>query len=314
MEKITLAIVLAILTSSARAQPNPMDEARTHFKNATELYDANNFRGALVEFKRAYELSPSYKILFNIGQVEMELQDYAEALKAYTRYLREGGPDVPPDRVAQLNAEIERVKGRVGYVVVQTGAGAEVLVDEVSVGYAPLPEPVPVNTGPHHVTVRSSGREPINRDVDVAGKQQVTVAIDVPATSTGVQTKPGITRANPTPHTTHPFNSKLVMLGGGILFVGGSTLAIVELTKVPSNCSVSTNHCLGPPNDPSLKKAGDAIRLSNIGWTIGGVGLAALAGGIVWYVTGAKTEQEPKLAATPWLTPDGGGIALSGRL
>jgi len=71
-----------------------LDEAKQHLAAATQLYDENNFRGALVELQRAYELAPSYKILFNIGQVEMELQDYAAALQAYSRYLsdREFGP------------------------------------------------------------------------------------------------------------------------------------------------------------------------------------------------------------------------------
>src|SRR5438105_2983977 len=98
VKRIVVAAFLLAATP-AGAQPSPVDQAKAHFKNGTDLYDENNFRGALVEFQRAYELAPSYKILFNIGQVDMELQDYAGAMTAYARYLREGGPDVSADRI-----------------------------------------------------------------------------------------------------------------------------------------------------------------------------------------------------------------------
>jgi hypothetical protein len=189
MEKLNIrvvAILFGTLWSLGRAAhaDTKIDEARARVQSGTELYDENNFRGALVEFQRAYELAPSYKILFNIAQVELELQDYAGALTAYTRYLREGGPDVPPDRVTQVSAEIERLKGRVGHVTIQTAAGAEVLIDDVSIGYAPLPEAAAVNAGQHKIVVHAAGRDPVTRIMDVAGRQDVTVALDKNAPGT----------------------------------------------------------------------------------------------------------------------------------
>jgi tetratricopeptide (TPR) repeat protein len=181
MEKIGLVGFVAcwlLVAGSAWAQPeDQVREAQAHFKRGAAYYDEDNFRGALVEFQRAYELSPSYKILFNIGQVQLELQDFAGAQRAFTRYLREGGPDVPAARVEEVNHELERLSGRVGELTIQTAAGAEVLIDDASVGFAPLPEPVAVNVGRHQVAVHISGREPQRRVVDVAGQQQLTVAL-----------------------------------------------------------------------------------------------------------------------------------------
>ncbi len=179
MEKLTIrGLVLAVSLTAGVAHADPkLDEAKVHLSTGTQLYDENNYRGALVEFQRAYALAPSYKILFNIAQVSMELQDYASALKAYTRYLAEGGPDVPADRAAQTAAEIDRLKGRVGRVTIVTAPGAEILLDDVAIGFAPLPEPVPVNAGQHKVTVHVTGREPVSRVYDVAGRQEVTAAV-----------------------------------------------------------------------------------------------------------------------------------------
>src|SRR5580704_19513937 len=133
MEEVKrLAFALVVLASPFAIADTKIDEAKAHFKSGTDLYDENNFRGALVEFQRAYELAPSYRVLYNIGQVDMELADYAGALTAYRRYLREGGPDVPADRVREVTGELQRLKGRVGTIIVQTAAGAEVLVDDLS--------------------------------------------------------------------------------------------------------------------------------------------------------------------------------------
>jgi hypothetical protein len=177
MGKLTLAIFLVGAVARVAHADAKLDEAKQHLEAATQLYDENNFRGALAELQRAYELAPSYKILFNIGQVEMELKDYAGALRAYTRYLSEGGPDVPAERAKQVRADLERVRGRVGNIEVQTAAGAEVLIDDVAVGFAPLPEPVAVNAGRHKVTVHIAGKDPVSRIYDVAGRQEISAAI-----------------------------------------------------------------------------------------------------------------------------------------
>ena len=179
MEEVKrLAFALVMLAAPVALADSKVDEAKQHFKSGTDLYDENNFRGALVEFQRAYELAPSYRILYNIGQVDMELQDYAGALIAYRRYIREGGSDVPPARVGQVKEEIEKLSRRVGQIIVQTAPGAEVLVDDIRVGFAPLPEPATVNTGRHQVTVHVQGHQADSRVVDIAGQQDVTVAID----------------------------------------------------------------------------------------------------------------------------------------
>jgi hypothetical protein len=178
VKRLAFALAFVVLAAPVAVADSKIDEAKAHFKSGTDLYDENNFRGALVEFQRAYELAPSYKILYNIGQVDMELQDYAGALVAYRRYLREGGSDVPPARVGQVKEELDKLSRRVGRIVVQTVPGAEVLVDDIRVGFAPLPEPATVNTGRHQVTVHVTGHEPDSRVVDIAGQQDVTVAID----------------------------------------------------------------------------------------------------------------------------------------
>jgi len=294
MEKVKLlALTIVMFAASARAQPQ--DEAKAHFKRGTDLYDENNFRGALVEFQKAYELAPSYKLLFNIGQVEMELQDYAGAVKAYSRYLREGGPDIPSPRVQQVQAEIDRLKGRIGRVTVQTAPGAEVLVDEVSVGFAPLPEPATVNAGRHTITIHVNGHDPQSRAVDVAGQEQVTVVL---GTELAVSAPPGLRQDEPA----KPRGKTPMYVAWGITGVFAATAGVFAYTAKSDADDLAKLRTTFPVTkaqlDSAASKTGVAAALAD-GFTAG----ALIAGGIALYLTltqpPARAEKTVRLHVTP---------------
>ena len=304
-----LALIASLLASVAHAD-GKLDEAKAHLQSGASLYDENNFRGALVEFQKAYDLAPSYKILFNIGQVEMELQDYAGALKAYTRYLKEGGPDVPPDRSAQVNAEIERLKGRVGFLVVQTTAGAQVLVDDVQVGYAPLPDPVPVAAGQHRVTVTINGHDPVNRVFDVAGKETVTaaLAIDVGAAPpTTPVTIPVVTPVEAGPKSKTPVYAMWSVTGAFV--IGAGVFAVIahgdsnDLTNLRNSYPVTPEQ-LDSQRSKTVRDAAITDVLT---------GAAIVSAGIAAYLTltrmGHDNAKEKPIALH--VTPT--GFAVMGR-
>jgi tetratricopeptide (TPR) repeat protein len=287
MAKITYQLLLgASLVAGVAHADTKLDEAKAHLQSGTALYDENNFRGALVEFQRAYELAPSYKILFNIAQVEMELQDYAGALKAYTRYVKEGGPDLAPGRVAQVNADIERLKARVGFLVIQTANGAGVLVDDAPVGYAPLPEPVAVSGGQHRVTVNVTGKEPVTRVFDVAGRQTVIAALAVDATGTAVQPPP----ATPAPIDGPPRPMAIYVawgVTGGLAIVAGVFGVIAhgdanDLAKLRSTYPV-TSQQLDSQRSKTVRSAAltDAF-----------AGAAVLSAGAALYFTFRRTADQ----------------------
>jgi hypothetical protein len=83
---------------------------------------------------------------------------------------------------------------------------------------------------------------------------------------------------------------------------------------VPDECSVSTHNCAAPPGDPAFTDASDAVRLSNIGWGVAGIGTAAFAASVVWYVRSKHVEDEPESTVTPWATSSSVGLTLRTRL
>lgn len=170
---VRVVVVLSVLGGGALAE-SAVEGARTHFKRGAELYDEGNLQAALVEFKRAHQLAPNYKLLYNIAQVHVQLQDYARAVDNFSRYLSEGGDDINARRREEVAHELERLKGRIGQLRITAQAGREVLVDEESVGFAPLPRALAVNSGRHKVSVMSDGK-PETRVVEVAGLQTLEV-------------------------------------------------------------------------------------------------------------------------------------------
>ncbi len=86
---------------------------------------------ALVEFKRAYSLAPTWQVLFNIGQSYFQSHDYAGALVTLQRFVDEGKERIPDDRRALVDAEIADLANRVGHVSISSNlAGATVTIDD----------------------------------------------------------------------------------------------------------------------------------------------------------------------------------------
>jgi tetratricopeptide (TPR) repeat protein len=68
--------------------PTTAQKAQEHHRKATLLFDAGNYREAIVEFEEAYVLTEDPEFLFNIGQAHRLRGDSKSALRAYKRYLQ----------------------------------------------------------------------------------------------------------------------------------------------------------------------------------------------------------------------------------
>jgi hypothetical protein len=182
---LALMISLEALASSAHAAPTDakarkaMEEASTHFRRGVKLFEEGDAAAALVEFKRANEIAPNWSVLYNIAGCYYQLGDYAHALTTYEQYLKDGAADVPAKKRGEVQKELEELRTRVGKVTVKTAKGAEVLIDDESLGTAPLAAPALVSAGRRKVTVRPVDAPPINRMVDVVGGDVLTVEVAV---------------------------------------------------------------------------------------------------------------------------------------
>ena len=164
--------------SERQVSKSMIEEAQRHYTRGIELFKNSIYDAALVEFKRAYEIAPSYKIQYNIGQVSRQLDDYASAVIAYRQYLSEGGVNISAARQAEVKAELERIEQWVGRIeVASSSPDAEIVIDDVVVGRTPL-STMFVNAGRRRVTATLPGHPSLSRIVDLAGGETEKVVFD----------------------------------------------------------------------------------------------------------------------------------------
>jgi hypothetical protein len=189
------------LASRKEPSQSEIEDGQRHYKRGVELFKNGVYDAALIEFRRAYEIAPSFKILYNIAQVSRQLDDYASAVDAYQRYLREGKGDVPAAREMEVKAELERINQWVGRLEISSSSpDATIAIDDIVVGRGTLTSLL-VNSGRRKVTATMAGRAPLTRVVDVAGGETAKLSFDF-ATENARASSP--TPTEPTRESTKP--------------------------------------------------------------------------------------------------------------
>jgi tetratricopeptide (TPR) repeat protein len=179
------AALLGLAAPAALADPpaasstaSPVKDAAKHFHRGVALYSEADYRGALIEFKRAYDIAPNASVLYNVGETYYQLQNYAAALAVFERYLTEAGTTAPHRREVEQTLDILRT--RVGKIRITANAGGcEVTVDDELVGKAPFDGPVTVSVGRRKITAMAPGYSPDTRFVEVAAGDTVDVALSL---------------------------------------------------------------------------------------------------------------------------------------
>lgn len=164
----------AFAADSAGVDAETLNKARAHFEQGVEFYAEGDYRAALIELQRAYELHRTYKLLYNLGQVAYELRDYAGAERFFRDYLAKGGTELSPERRREIKQELARLRSRVATLRVGTNRpGATVRVDDHVVVH---PEgSLRVSAGRRVIRAEASGFSPIERVVDVTGGEELKV-------------------------------------------------------------------------------------------------------------------------------------------
>ncbi len=164
--------------AAAQAGDAALRDAGLHFQRGVTLYGETDYRGALIEFQRAYEITPNGAVLYNIGETEYQLRDYASALVTFERFLVEAPGD--DGHRPEVEANIRELRTRVGRLTINTvPRGAEISVDDRVVGKTPFDNPVVVGAGRVRVTATMAGRAPESREVEVAVDGDVTVLLQL---------------------------------------------------------------------------------------------------------------------------------------
>lgn len=228
---LALGAALAFAPAPARAEtPAAVKKAGKHFQRGVTLYNEADYRAALVEFRRAYEVAPNPAVLYNIGQTYYQLQSYAQALTTFERFLAEAGEGASHQK--EVEETVEVLKARVGKLVITVNReGCELTIDDELAGKSPLGEPVRVSIGRRKVIAMCEGRPAETRIVEVAAGDQleVPIAIAAPADLTPAAAAARLATPAPAPKSTAATWRKVGWVTTGVLAAGAVTTGVLAL-------------------------------------------------------------------------------------
>jgi tetratricopeptide (TPR) repeat protein len=297
----------------AAAAPSP-DEARAaahvHFDKGLAASNEQRFGEAEVEFEKAHELWPDYRVLYNIGKVRVALGRFAEAVDAWEGYLDQGGAAIADDRRQEIAEAVTAALAHVATLTVRVApGGAEVRLDGRLVGVSPLAAPLRMTEGKHTVEALLAGRPVQLRELELPGASTLDVALDFPVAAPLAPAPPPVSPAvlvDKAPAREPPRHWRAISSGvagaglvaaaiGALVAYGGAQDANAARARLVE----AATPAMGGPGDPAkydaAKLAFDNARTRNeLGWALVGFGAAAVVAGgglaVYWSGSGAAVR------------------------
>lgn len=316
------------------------DKARELYLEGQEAGAKKRWGEAYANFLAAWSLKPHYQIAGNLGWVEVELGRYREAAEHLSYYLREAPKEKVKERQS-VEVLLAEARKHVGALALQVEpAGAEVLLDGVSIGKAPLAGEVFVEPGPRAIEARLDGYKSAKEIVEMAAGSSREVPLrlmksesEAPSVAgvTGAATKserPSVTKAQGSERDEgRPYRGVVIAgIAASVAAVGmGVGFAIVASGKADNadeRLAVlvgkgGARSCSAPAFAPdciaidSDRQARDTFRDLAI-WSFIGGGVLSTA--TVIYAVAAPRSKPPGAARVlPQAFAGGGGLLLVGE-
>lgn len=174
------AVVLLALFAQETPSPDASEakaRAQALLYQGAQHYERAEFAEALDRFEQAYEVFPSPKLLFNIGQASRELGRPVDAIDAFERFLAQAA-NSPDEMTAEARRSLTELSEKIGKLLIEcTVAEAEIAVDGKLIGPAPIADLVRVMPGAHQITATHPGTTPAIQNVTVAAGTVQTVVM-----------------------------------------------------------------------------------------------------------------------------------------
>lgn len=291
---LCLACAFSVAAQDTHATERTRTEASNHFRLGVELFQEGDFRGALMEFQRAYDTAPDARLLYNIGQAKLALQDYVGAMHSYERYL--ASSTVQPERRAQVEQAIVAMRERTARVRVTVSRdGAEVTMDDVKLGTSPMKTPVLVNVGRHVFSARAPDGATAREAIEVVGGDVRDLKLELVA-----PVDPSLATA---PVERGWAGGRRAAISGWS--IGGALLLSGMVTGIMAHRAESDLDDLLDQPEPSHNAIADQKNSANTlsittDVLLGAGALVAVAGTVAWLYRQRDADVEPEVSALRW--------------
>lgn len=300
-------LVLCLLT---QAQPAPSETDRL-IAQGIELREQGNDGDALEIFRKAYELSRGGRALAQLALAEQAMGRWLEA-ETHLRAALDTTQDkwISANRQA-LEGAVQIIQQRLGTVEVLCSVnGADVKLNNRSVGRCPLPMPARVVAGSVVLEVAADGYWPVTRNLLVQGGGVVREPVELAAKTMPDTNGQPLPKRNPTAVEVQPPARVLpplfwVGMGTAIAGVGAAVGGFVVGYSLAGQydldaCSV--------PSPPASASCPDYRTPTAVGWIA--VGIAAVGAGLGVYSVLAE-QSEPTMTWNGGPTGSGLGMAVA---
>lgn len=286
----------------AGAAPGPESAANPGtidlIKDAVAEYDARHFEEARALFRRALAIEPTARTLRGIGMAAFELRDYVDATRALSAALTEPRRPLTAEQREHVRALLARAQAFVGQFTLNvTPSDGQLTVD----GRAITREAdgtVLLSFGHHLLVLRCSTCAPVERAVDVAGGEQLTLVIAaLPARLAAAGDSPARNLVASNPYAadrvaaTSHIGTAAWLGGGAILATGGAVAGALwwhDRANELSTCRAAGTAC---HNESTVSSQRDLAFAATIGF-----GVAALAAGTVAAALWSRTDRSLRVA------------------
>ncbi|MCP4678020.1 MAG: tetratricopeptide repeat protein [Deltaproteobacteria bacterium] len=299
-------------------------KSREHFEKGTGLLAQEQFESAISEFEQAYDLYPSYKILYQLAQSYVGADQYTKAIKTYGRYLEKGDAKIPSKRSQKVKAEIKRLYSLVGIIELECAVrDADVLVDNEKQGKTPLTDSIIVDPGSHDILVRIEDNELYRKQTTLKAGERIALqvktdfsvgTIEVAESAEEEEMLEGTT---PEEEETEPpkrlWTWVAFGVGGGALIgsVITGSLAISKKNDILDKCP--NNECPASEKDAIDDDRSKVRALGITTDVLIGTAIAGAAAGTLLFFFEPKLMSGNEVSVSPTASSDFAGISLSGK-
>lgn len=316
-----LAGAAATSATSAHAQTANESAAQVRFGRGRELFVANDFNGALVEFRAANQLVGSPNTRLYIARCLRELGRLGEAFIEFQRAAAEAADrsSSEPRYAATRDAarqDMEAIRPRIGNLTLRAPRAPEGLVVRVGdtvVPNAMLDVPVPTTPGTIVVTASATGRLPFRQEITVRAGANAEQSIELrpdpnyvaPAVGSGnngnngngngANGRDGESATPPPPRMVRVTEGGGVRIAGIVVgglgvaglaaFVGFGLRASARFVSLQTECGLGG---CGPEWNPQIQEGQLFQTLANVGLIAGS---ALVVGGTVMLIVGGPRER-----------------------
>ena len=159
----------------APAAPAAGDDIGKLINDGLKASKAEKWDEASALLGRAYRQQPTWKLAGDLGRAEVGAQKFRDAAEHLSKALHDAPADLPDADRSALETLFAQAKGNVGTLKFKVHPkGAEVFVDGVSVGIAPIETPIFIDPATIQVEAKAEGMTGIRTSRTVAaGTEEV---------------------------------------------------------------------------------------------------------------------------------------------